>query len=69
MLKHSIQEKEENLKDITEYQEEDLRKKVVMFENAIKELWKEDTDPQNDKNKVFVNNNHNQNKGNSHQFV
>lgn len=69
MLKHSIEEKEENLKDITEYQEEDLRKKVIMFENAIKELWQEDTDPQNEKNKVFVNNNNNQNKGNNHQFV
>jgi hypothetical protein len=39
MLKHSIEEKEENLKDVTRYEEEQLKEKVTKFENAMKELW------------------------------
>ncbi len=40
MLKHSIEEKEDNLKLATSYDEDQLRKKVENFELAMKDLWK-----------------------------
>lgn len=40
MLKHSLEEKEDNLKLITSYDEDQLRKKVQNFEAAMKDLWK-----------------------------
>lgn len=42
MLKHSLEEKEDNLKLVTSYDEDQLRKKVQNFETAMKELWKEE---------------------------
>ncbi len=45
MLKHSIEEKEDNLKLATSYDEDQLRKKVENFEIAMKDLWKEEANP------------------------
>lgn len=36
MFNHSVEEKEENLKLVTNYEEEQLRKKVEDFEMAMK---------------------------------
>ena len=41
MFNHSVEEKEDNLKLVTSYQEDQLKRKVEDFETAMKELWSE----------------------------
>ncbi len=42
MLRHSVEEKEENLKDVTTYDEEGCKKRLDKFESAIKKVWEDE---------------------------